>query len=843
MALTRPKLTQLYTNITAFTDSMTVLHQGATQANVDVGFLFNRANGLVSNVALYWSESANSFVTSFTSNSGTSASDGNIVTTSYANLTIGSLLMVNGAIIGLQGNLTAGNLVANTGIYATSFNFANGLPFTTSTYSNANVTAYLPTDTTITAIQANVTAANAAIITANSAVVSYVNSLNSSMIGNVNAANAAIVTANNSAISYVNSLNSSMIGNVNAANAAIISANSGMKSYVDSSTSAVTSAWTANAAATASNIATLQTQVYSNANVTAYLPKYSGSIGTAVSTSGDFTVGGNLIVNGSTNAINNTVFETTEYVQTVDATIIRSVTLGNIGANIIGTGTYISGLNASNLGSGTVPNARLSGAYNNITALGTLTTLSVTGDASISGNLAVGNLNISSGNITVANAGSFVGNSVTGYGALYAGIPSGFAVLPSTPFEIATNANTYSQLNMQNINNGSNASSDYVVTAGNGTDSTFYGDFGIASNTYYYPSLGITAVGPNDTYLLGVGYNSFGPYTGNVGNVVISSSNGLIKLASGGANVANVVATVFGTGFSVNATTTSTSTSSGALQVAGGMGVAGNVWSGNLNTSTATATNFVGTFTGTASITSGSITGTNAAFTTEVSTNFSTGNAQITGGSIAGSHSGNAAFTTTQTTNFSTANAVLSGGSITGMTGAFSTLQATNLSSGNLQVSGAITPNANATINIGSTTAWFGTIYGVSTQAKYADLAENYASDAVYESGTVVVFGGEQEITISTYSHDPSVAGVISTDPAYLMNAQSDGLPVAFTGRVPCRVKGPVRKGSVLVTSDVAGVAMAIDNSKFIPGCVIGKALENILSNKIETIEVVVGRH
>ena len=121
-------------------------------------------------------------------------------------------------------------------------------------------------------------------------------------------------------------------------------------------------------------------------------------------------------------------------------------------------------------------------------------------------------------------------------------------------------------------------------------------------------------------------------------------------------------------------------------------------------------------------------------------------------------------------------------------------------------------------------------------------MAELYTSDAEYEPGSVVVFGGDKEITISTQSHDSAVAGIISTNPAYLMNSESDGLPVALTGRVPCRVQGPVTKGQVLVTSTVAGVAQAIDNSQFVPGCVVGKALEAINTNTIETIEVVVGR-
>ena len=87
MALTRPRIGQLNTNVFAEADPITVLHAGATAANVDVGFLMNRANGLVSNVALYWSESGNTFVTAFTSNTG--ITDTNISATSYTTITTG----------------------------------------------------------------------------------------------------------------------------------------------------------------------------------------------------------------------------------------------------------------------------------------------------------------------------------------------------------------------------------------------------------------------------------------------------------------------------------------------------------------------------------------------------------------------------------------------------------------------------------------------------------------------------------------------------------------------------------------------------------------------------------
>jgi hypothetical protein len=77
------------------------------------------------------------------------------------------------------------------------------------------------------------------------------------------------------------------------------------------------------------------------------------------------------------------------------------------------------------------------------------------------------------------------------------------------------------------------------------------------------------------------------------------------------------------------------------------------------------------------------------------------------------------------------------------------------------------------------------------------------------------------------------------------MNGGLQGVNVValgLTGRVPCRVLGPVNKGTVLVTSTIPGVAQAIDNSQFRPGCVLGKSLESINTDSIDTIEIVVGR-
>ena len=81
---------------------------------------------------------------------------------------------------------------------------------------------------------------------------------------------------------------------------------------------------------------------------------------------------------------------------------------------------------------------------------------------------------------------------------------------------------------------------------------------------------------------------------------------------------------------------------------------------------------------------------------------------------------------------------------------------------------------------------------------------------------------------------------LFSTDPGYLMNVESSGLPVALQGRVPCKVVGLIYKGDMMVSSGTPGVAMAENNPKM--GTVIGKALEDYHSTEVGTIEVVVGR-
>ena len=137
------------------------------------------------------------------------------------------------------------------------------------------------------------------------------------------------------------------------------------------------------------------------------------------------------------------------------------------------------------------------------------------------------------------------------------------------------------------------------------------------------------------------------------------------------------------------------------------------------------------------------------------------------------------------------------------------------------------------------------TLYGTATTAQYADLAENYVADANYEPGTVLVFGGAKEVTVSAEQEDRRIAGVVSTDPAHLMNSECAGehiAPIALQGRVPCRVTGTVNKGDLIVSSITSGVGMAwtkFENPR--TGAVIGKALEHKDTEGEAVIEVVVG--
>ena len=499
---------------------------------------------------------------------------------------------------------------------------------------------------------------------------------------------------------------------------------------------------------------------------------YTGNvINAGLSSAAGNVTGGNLITGGLISATGNVY--SGNLINAGSSSVTGNITGGNV---IFGSGV-VSG--SGNIYGNRITGTLVTSAQPNITSLGTLTSLAVSGNitpggiAMSTGNATIGNLYVS-GNTTIAgnitqvsgNSGQFFGNASTGFNALYAGLPAGFNLLPQSVVNFVAQYPGYSQINNQNQSAANVATTDWVLTANNGDDNTYYVDMGIASSTYngavaiLNNALG-NACTPQDGYL----YVTGNVAAGNPSDFVIGTldAGGQIRFIVAGSNQANVSVRMNAPN---NAAANATS---GTMVVTGGIGSS--------------------------------------------STVFATGN--ITGGNIL------------------TAGQVSAGGNITGA----------NLSvgTGTITVNNIVNGGSNATGNIGSSSTYFNTIFAKATSAQYADLAEKYTADAEYAPGTVISFGGDKEVTISTADADRRVAGVVSTNPSYIMNAGLEDefvATVALTGRVPCNVTGSVRKGDLMVS---AGNGQARADADPRVGTVIGKALEDFDGNS-GTIEVVVGR-
>jgi trimeric autotransporter adhesin len=211
---------------------------------------------------------------------------------------------------------------------------------------------------------------------------------------------------------------------------------------------------------------------------------------------------------------------------------------------------------------------------------------------------------------------------------------------------------------------------------------------------------------------------------------------------------------------------------------------------------------------------------------------------------VAGTFSGNVGASHVNVTNTVQAATVNATTALTAVAGTFS---------GNVGASHVNVTNSLQAVTVNATTAVTGAagtfsgnvtasyFIGTATQSLYADLAENYQADASYEAGAVLEFGGSNEVTVATVD-SRRVAGVVSTNPAHLMNGGLTGsnvVALALTGRVPCLAIGPVVKGDMMVSAG-HGYAKASDNPSV--GAVIGKSLETLANGEKGVIEVVVGR-
>ena len=349
------------------------------------------------------------------------------------------------------------------------------------------------------------------------------------------------------------------------------------------------------------------------------------------------------------------------------------------------------------------------------------------------------------------------------------------------------------------------------------------------------------------------GGGSFGGLSSNqiyqsTSNVNVNSAS--VTVGVGGANVATFTSTglTIPGNFTVNGTTTTINTETATFITATTVNAAtiGNAGaSGQFGT--VTATNVYGATIGNASAVLYGTLNSSSASQPNITT--------LAGVTSIGASSATTLTGTLQTAsqpNITTLAGVTSIGasSATTLTGTLQTASQTNITAvgtlSGLTVAGTtntqtVQPSANVTYNLGSTSAWYNTIYGTSTHALYADLAENYQADKYYNPGTVLQFGGTAEVTLAD-ADTTRVAGVVSTNPAHLMNGALQGpniTALALTGRVPCMVVGPVAKGDLMVS---AGWGYAKSNNNAGVGQVIGKALQDFPVNSKGVIEVVVGR-
>ena len=416
--------------------------------------------------------------------------------------------------------------------------------------------------------------------------------------------------------------------------------------------------------------------------------------------------------------------------------------------------------------------------------------------------------------------GKYVQSTVTRYTGIFRDATDGFykvfANLTALPTTTVDTANvSFSLAGFRAASIGS--AGQLTATSGAESSSTTTGALVVTG--------GIGASGNINAGNLNLGGGSISA-TGPLGNVAGITASGVIQ----------TIGAIY-----ANAGTASGGTTTGALVVLGGIGASGNVNAGNVN-----ATNFAGTLL-TASQTN--ITAVGNLTTLDVTGRIrAVGQIQANVGT-ASTSTGTGAITVIggigATGNINAGNVVATIVSATSLVGTLVTAAQTNITSlGTLAATlstQTVAPSANVTYNLGSTSLWYSTVYGQALKAQYADLAENYTSDFNYAPGTVVVFGGEYEVTVSSVDMSTKVAGVVSTNPAYTMNSLLEGdnaVTVALVGRVPCRVVGPVAKGDMMVaTAD--GRARAEDNPKL--GSVIGKALEDFAGSE-GVIEVVVGR-
>jgi hypothetical protein len=547
---------------------------------------------------------------------------------------------------------------------------------------------------------------------------------------------------------------------------------------------------------------------YANSNVAAYLPTYSGNISannisiTTGLTVGANITGGNLFTNGAITAQGNILTQ-----GKISAT-------GNIETAGYFVGTFVGNVT----GNFVVPGSNTQVIFNtngNADATGGMTfdtngpnLLTVLGTISSQGNVVGGNLT-TSGNVVGGNlntSGNVVGGNIRTTGIITAtGNITGGNLIASANIIGNVVAGTITATG--NITGGNIRSIANIDVAGNVVATRFTGTLvSVVGNVTGGNLLtgGLISATGNVTgnYFLGNGSLLTGIDTAGISNgtsnVRVVTANGNVSIGVGGTSNVVLVTTAgqFVLGLnSVSGNITGFNLFTGGILSATGNVIGGNVLAGGIVSAT------------------GNLRGGNLSVTGNVA-----GGNIVTSGNVSG-------------TLISSSGNVIGGNIITNV------LITNNDNTGIAIVNGG----SNGIGNIGSSSTYFNTIFAKATSAQYADLAECYSSDQSYEPGTVIMFGGTHEVTLCNTDMCPTVAGVVSTNPAYRMNtglASDHVVDVALTGRVPCKVLGPVTKGAMMVS---AGNGHARAELNPVMGSVIGKAVQSF-DGKQGIIEIAVGR-
>jgi hypothetical protein len=529
------------------------------------------------------------------------------------------------------------------------------------------------------------------------------------------------------------------------------------------------------------------------------------------------------------------------------SSLANPLTFDNLGNGVV-PGTAYNATVANTISYNTIGAA----AANGVNATGTWTINTTGHAATVSANAqpnitSVGNL------VSLQVNGGVNATSFTGSGAFLTSVPG------ANVTGIVLNANNAIQAQQATIA-GTAFRADFLIQA-NQPNLT---QFGTLVNLTVNGTTQVTTINSSgnatlaavvsDNYFYANGQPLFGS-TGTVsaGNIVATgtstvsgNSNAANFNTAGGVNSATVTTTgnaTIGSGLTVNGTTTFNNTVNGTTINAAAIGNAGTTFTGATLTTSGDITTSGGQFIGAGTGLTGTALGLTAGAVDQEVTFDNSGAGAATGATFDGSAARTISYNTVGAPSITGTNASgLWGINITGYAATVSTAAQPNITSvgtlTSLAVTGAITSGSTITAT-GNVIAPFFT--GTAVTAQYADLAESYVGDHKYAPGTVVSFGGANEVTQSVVDGDRRVAGVVSTNPAYLMNSElhdPNTVAVALTGRVPCRVTGTVRKGDLMVSAG-DGSARAEEDPR--AGSIIGKALADF--DGVEgVIEVVVGR-